>query len=149
MFIILDCLDYWVNALRGLDELEDGRKFLPANRKLEHSPKIPSLKIQTGSNIPIDVAFDKKFVRRICADVPGDYLSEEPVSLRVEYRLGSGRPKVTIQRERHPTEPIVFEWDAAEVVSKTRDERSPLNDKTVQVEHKRREQLRRARGYVV
>jgi len=63
--------------------------------------------------------------------------------LQVEYRLGSGCPKVTIQRTNHPDKPIVFDWNRADPIQKTRNDLSKYDDKTVEAEHKRRVQLRK------
>ncbi|MCZ6812374.1 MAG: hypothetical protein O7D97_10260 [Planctomycetota bacterium] len=142
-------LPYWVDALHGIEELVGGRRLLHANRKFKHSPELPNLKIQRGQKAKIEIAFGGKNVRQIVAEIPGTVIRQEPVSLRVEYRLGSGCPTVTINRERHPTEPIVFHWDTAEAIPKSRDELSTLDPDSVKTEHKRREQRRLDAGFQI
>lgn len=142
-------LHYWVNALHGIEELVGNRALLPANRLLRHSPDLEGLSIRTGEPVRIDVAFGGTDVRRIVAEVPGSITKAEPVSLHVEYRLGSGRPKLAIRRQQRVSDPIVFDWEKAQEISESRNDLTRFDQRAARLEDERRRQIRRNRGFPV
>jgi hypothetical protein len=133
----------WLNCLKGVEAsipIGDG-VMVPANRSLVHGPNYPNLALKPGKRY-FEVALDRRDVRRVEALIADGIDREKGISLQVEYELGSGRPKVTIQRPRHPNEPIVFDWAAAEAGRESRDEITRHTLEDLEAMHEERQQRR-------
>lgn len=138
----------WLDCLKGVDGSRNigGGIMIPANRSLVHRPDYPDLGHAAGER-KIYVALDQRDVRLVRATITQEQLKRgKDVALQVEYQLGSGRPKITIERASCPDEPIVVEWGSAEECAKTRNEVSSYTVEMLDELHEQRQQLRVKNG---
>lgn len=133
---------FWIDCLKGVrGAVKIGEGILvPANKSLINRPEYP-LSLKSGVTT-IPVAFDGRDVRQIQAVIDEKVGREREVAIQLEYRLGSGRPKITIERKRCPDEPIVFEWGAAKESTAMRSEISELTECDFHALYEERQQRR-------